>query len=230
MQMSFNDVYYKIIRDLWYDGIEVTPRGMKSKEIIGYKFVLSDPKDNIVTLPGFETNVQYCEEELKWYYSGSNRIDFSPKIEKTWKQFSDDGLHVNSAYGFQIFGIHPDVKINQWKWVVDKFKEDPDTRQAVININLPSHKHSFTKDFPCTISLQMLIRDGKLHWITSIRSNDVFYGVRNDIFCFTSMQRRMAADVGCSLGDYIHFAGSMHLYEKHYDKAINLLKLSGDLK
>jgi thymidylate synthase len=222
---SFNEVYKQILSDLWYNGMETAPRGMKVKELLGYSFKI-DPRDNIITIPGFETNIEYAKEELEWYYSGSNRIDYSPKIQKVWSRYSDDGITVNSNYGHRVFGHKPGY-INQWDWTKNKLTEDKDSRQAVININDITDKFNPTKDFPCTMNIQAFIRDDKLHWVVGMRSNDIFLGLRNDAYCFTEMQKKMAAELSVGVGEYIHNAGSMHLYEKNFDKVQNLL---GDYK
>ena len=56
-----------------------------------------------------------------------------------------------------------------------------------------------------------------------MRSTDAYLGVRNDIFCFTALQRIMAEQLDVSLGHYHHFASSLHLYEKQFKKARNLV-------
>jgi thymidylate synthase len=205
-------------------GIKTKPRGMDVLEIIPYHLVINNPTDRIVTIEGFETNIEYAEEELKWYYAGNNYISFSPVIEKTWKQFSDDGFTVNSAYGYRIFGNHPSAMLNQWTWVVNKLKKDRDSRQCIININLPVDKIHETKDFPCTVYIQVFIRNNKLIWITNMRSQDIVLGMRNDVYCFTKMQEKMAKELNVELGEYHHICGSLHIYTKHFDKLEKVLK------
>jgi len=217
-----NDIYIDIIKDIWYNGIEVSPRGKKVKEILGYK-VVCDPKDNIITLPGLKTNTNYASKELEWYESGTNKIDFDPLINKIWLKFSDDGKTVNSAYGYYIFNkdyaTSQGLKDSQWNLVKEKLKSDNDSRQAIININNTHHKSNYeTKDFPCTIYCQVFIRNNKLYWITNMRSNDIYYGFRNDLYTFTELQKRLAKELGIECGEYIHIAGSMHLYESEFEK------------
>lgn len=219
---TFDEVYLKLLTDVYDKGTETSPRGFKIKELLNYSFSI-DPSDNIVTLPGFETNVGYAKDELEWYYSGSNRIDFSPRIQRVWSKYSDDGETVNSNYGHRVFG-HKQGYLNQWDWVKQKLVSDTDSRQAVINVNDVSDKFSETKDFPCTMYIQVFNRDDALHWLTSMRSNDAVLGVRNDVYCFSEMQKRMAAELGLRAGTYMHHAGSMHLYEKDFDKTKRLLE------
>jgi thymidylate synthase len=172
----------------------------------------------LITIPGFETNIKYAEEELKWYYAATNKIDFSPVIKKTWQKFSDDNMTVNSAYGIRIFGKHKIININQWDWCIEKLKNDIGSRQAIINLNSYFDKLTLTKDFVCTIYFQIFIRNNKLIWITNMRSQDIYYGTRNDIYCFTKMQQRMAKELNIECGEYIHICNSLHIYEQQYYK------------
>jgi thymidylate synthase len=227
---TINEIYKNAVIDVYNNGFTTKPRGMLVKELLAYSLVI-DPKDNIIALPGFETNVAYAKEELEWYLSGTNRIDWSPKIQKIWAKYSDDGITVNSNYGHRIFGNYERMPINQWEWVKNKLIEDPDSRQAVININNAFDKERNSKDVPCTVYLQAFIRDNALHFIGNMRSNDIFFGFRNDVYCFTELQKKMAQELGIKVGNYYHFAGSLHMYEKDFQKAeklIGLEKIIGD--
>lgn len=220
--MSTNETYARGLIAAYQNGLETSPRGMKVRELIGYTMRF-DPMDNVITLPGFETNLDYAKEELRWYYNGTPRIDFSPRIQRVWSRYSDDGVHVNSNYGNRMFSHRPENGKSQWQWVVDKLKEDPDSRQAVFNINSVHDKNAPTKDFPCTMSIQAMIRNKDLYWVTHMRSNDAVMGLRNDLYCFTEMQKRMATELGTGLGSYTHIAGSWHLYEKDWSKVEKLI-------
>jgi thymidylate synthase len=52
-----------------------------------------------------------------------------------------------------------------------------------------------------------------------MRSNDAWLGLPHDIFCFTMIQELVARSLGFELGDYKHFAGSLHLYADDVEKA-----------
>jgi thymidylate synthase len=64
-----------------------------------------------------------------------------------------------------------------------------------------------------------LVRDNRLHMLTSMRSNDAWFGLPHDIFTFTILQELVARSLGLELGEYKHVVGSLHLYEKHHDSA-----------
>lgn len=226
---NINTIYKDLLSEVWNEGLETSPRGKKILELIGKKIIL-DPDDCIITLENFETNLHYATIESAWYESGMNSIDFHPLITKIWSKYSDDGKTVNSAYGYYIFNAEHFYKENlqiksQWSWVKEKLKQDPESRQAVININNISHKKNInTKDFPCTIALQFFIRNNQLDMIVMMRSNDLFYGFRNDIYCFSQLQKQMAEELNVELGQYIHFASSLHLYEGQFAAVNDLLK------
>jgi len=80
-----------------------------------------------------------------------------------------------------------------------------------------------SKDVPCTLSLQLLIRDRRLHMVVNMRSNDVVWGLPHDVFSFTCLQEvlmlelREAGVPVDDLGAYHHHAGSLHVYDTHFD-------------
>lgn len=221
--MKFNEIYKELLKQIWFNGIETNPRNMKCKELIGISFILEDPNDNIITIPNFETNLNYAKNEFAWYLSGTDRIDFNEKIQKIWIKYSDDGITVNSNYGNRIYGNKKGF-INQWEWIKEKLKNDSSSRQCVFNINCIEDKFKETKDFPCTMYAQVFIRENKLYWLTNMRSNDIFFGTRNDVYCFTEWQKLLANELKIDLGSYIHFTGSIHLYENCYSKVEKLLE------
>ena len=77
-----------------------------------------------------------------------------------------------------------------------------------------------TNDLNCTVCLQFIVRDEKLYCTTYMRSNDLWLGFPYDVFQFTCIQIRMAMELGLDIGSYTHIAGSLHIYERDFEKAI----------
>lgn len=46
----------------------------------------------------------------------------------------------------------------------------------------------------------------------TMRSNDAYFGLPHDVFCFTMLQEMMARRLGYDVGEYYHYVGSMHVY------------------
>ncbi len=72
---------------------------------------------------------------------------------------------------------------------------------------------SDSRDTPCTVSLQFLLRDGLLNLRVSMRSNDLWLGVPYDFMTFSCLHRTMAVALDVNPGTYVHTVGSMHVYE-----------------
>jgi thymidylate synthase len=120
----------------------------------------------------------------------------------------------SDLYPFQQGSYGPPF-VEQVRYVVDTLKANDESRQAVMTIWRPNPRWS--KDIPCTLSLQFLIRDDKLHTIVTMRSSDVFTGLIYDMFCFTAMSAVVLAYLDFSdveLGTCWINAGSSHLYKK----------------
>lgn len=192
-------------------------------EILNAHVVITDPTYGIITSPGRGLAMRYAIGELLWYLSGSNRTKDIALYAKRWNELSDNGTHANSAYGHRIFHMYG---FDQWDHVKELLTKDNTSRRAIIHIKEASPFES--KDIPCTIALQYLIRDNRLHATTFMRSNDIWFGFPYDVFSFTAMQIKMAFELGVDIGTYTHIAGSLHLYQRDYEKyKINIAKLEG---
>lgn len=194
---------------------ECAPRGLAIKELIDCNIEITNPLDRIIQTPDRKTNVSYAFGELLWYLSGRNDLKTIGYYSTRMVSFSDDGLTLNSAYGYRIFGHHPMIGFDQWAHVKKLLTEDPDSRQAIIHLHTPNDKK--TKDEVCTLSLQFLIRAGKLQMITTMRSNDIVLGFTYDVFSFTMLQEMMAYELKVEIGSYFHKVGSMHIYERDFN-------------
>lgn len=172
--------------------------------------VIKDPRQGLVLSEKRNLSLKYAVGELLWYLSGSNMVSAISPYSKVWEKLSDDGETVNSAYGHRIYRK---FGFDQWGYVKNLLQKDPLSRQAVIHIKEPNNQP--TMDLPCTICIQYFIRDNRLHSAVYMRSNDIWMGFPYDVFCFTSLQVKMAMELGVDLGEYTHIAGSLHLYERN---------------
>lgn len=186
--------------------------GAVAAEIINAITVVKDPTRMIVKSEARKMPMRYAVGELLWYLSGSNKLKDIGLFSSAWNRMSDDGETVNSCYGHKIQHFYG---FDQWQDVINRLKADPNSRQAVIQIKNPRPMSEPTKDTPCTLSLQFLLRDGSLNLTTTMRSNDVWTGVPYDMFSFCSMQVMMAMILGVDVGTYTHQAGSLHIYERN---------------
>ena len=186
--------------------------GVVVGELLNACITIKDPTRCILKSRKRKMPTRYAIGELLWYLSGSNKVDDIGVYSKVWKNLTDNGETVNSAYGYRIFEKYG---FDQMDYVYKVLKEHPDSRQAVIHIKDAINYLDYpTKDVPCTIALQYFIRDGKLHTTTYMRSNDIWTGFPYDVFSFTAFQTMLAFKLNVGIGEYTHIAGSLHLYER----------------
>ena len=74
---------------------------------------------------------------------------------------------------------------NQYNYCIEQLLTNPNSKKAVMTI-YNGEEHSYeTKDNPCTMSMQFIIRENKLHMTTIMRSNDIYFGLPYDLPFFT---------------------------------------------
>lgn len=203
---SVDEAYRHACHELLINGHKVGG----TKELTNYSFQLTDIDKNIVNIRNISKS--YLLGEMLWYASGRNDVDFISHFAKLWSRISDDHVTSNSAYGYIMLTKHG---FNQIEKIIKLLNTDRDTRRAVININVPNEHVIETKDEPCTIALDFMIRDGKLCCTCMMRSNDIWYGLPYDVAFFTELQKYIAQRVNAEYGTYTHFAVSLHVYDRN---------------
>lgn len=204
---SIAEFYYRAYDDMM-NANEVGPRGLKTKEIIAPEILLTNPKNRLAYNKDRRFGLKFAITEALLLFSSTNKVKYVSHYNKTLKNFSDDGQTLYGSYGLRI--------ADNIEKVVEKLKRDESSRQAVLTILQNNDPFVETKDVPCTLSLQFLIRDNKLNMIVNMRSNDIMWGIPYDMFMFSVLQEAIANTLEIGLGWYIHRPASLHLYEKHY--------------
>lgn len=213
---SINDVWEQLVAEL-ATSPEASPRGMKVRELTGVQMHVRDSRRNVFVSERRRLNYRFMVAEWLWIWFGRDDVATIAQYNRNVAQFSDDGLRFYGAYG-------PRIR-RSWDAVRDKLRavDDPDTRQAVVQIYEQRDAGAVTKDTPCTLGFQFLARGGRLHAVVTMRSNDVWLGLPYDFFNFTQLQATMAAEVGMPAGPITVNVGSSHLYEQHWEPAKGVL-------
>ncbi|WP_158443095.1 thymidylate synthase [Rubrivivax gelatinosus] len=209
----------RVYRQLLTRGTSIEPTKGSAREIYGALLKLSAPR---LRLSRTESRglLFSCLGELLWILAGSNALDFIAYYIPEYAKSSDDEQTVFGAYGPRMFGTGPNEQLAR---VISSLKSKPDSRQAVIQLFDRHDILEYHRDIPCTCTLQFVIRDRRLHMLTSMRSNDAWLGLPHDVFAFTMVQELVARSLGVKLGEYRHFVGSLHLYKRDDKKAIRYL-------
>lgn len=153
--------------------------------------------------------------ELLWYLARSDKLDFIFPYVEQYKKDAVGGI-IEGAYGPRLFAMRG--AIDQIANVAELLVKKPTTRRAVIQLFNAEDIATDHKEIPCTTTLQFFIRDGCLHMSTTLRSNDAYWGLPHDVFCFTMIQEMLARRLQVDLGEYYQYVGSMHVYERFFEK------------
>lgn len=207
---TFAEVYDKLLISLLEEGKEVSPRGMLTKELMQETFCIEDPNSSLIYIPGRNFSLVHAIHESFLIFCDDNHVKVAGYFNKNIAQFSDDGKTLHGSYGHRI--------ATKMQGVLDKLKEDHDTRQALLTIHRVDDSIVETKDPPCTITLQFTIRDEKLNMHVYMRSNDIVWGTPYDVFVFTTIQKVFANTLGVPVGKYYHTATSLHMYERDFER------------
>jgi thymidylate synthase len=106
--------------------------------------------------------------------------------------------------------------VRQLPFVYEELRRNPDTRRAVMNIR-DFAVDSRNSHPACLQSMQFMIRDGLLHLMVMMRSNDAVQATFMNAFAFIALQCRVAGDLGVGVGSYTHTAHSFHAYERSFE-------------
>jgi thymidylate synthase len=217
---NLNDAFLSLLQDVFENGQAVSARGSEQKELLFCNFTIENPDDLNITSAARKFSIDYATSEWLWYLSANPKVNNIGKLAKIWQMIRDENGEAESNYGCY---LKP-----QWNWVIEELVSDRDTRRATIVINQPHHKGKNKADYPCTHYLHFFIRDNKLHLGVNMRSNDIIFGLCNDVFTFSLFQQLMLNELNSrgenvELGTYNHHAGSLHLYERHYAMANKII-------
>lgn len=222
---SHSEVWLRALKQVVESGRRVSPRGMETFELPWMQLETYDPLTIPLSVKGREfKDVIGILEGLSLVGEFNVPEMFTGRVAK-FEKFMDDGV-LWGAYGQRAHGAFGNV--------VDLLTRDPDSRQAVVTFF--NHDRDLNRqklDIPCTISAQFLMRDQKngpdpedrenvLELGISMRSNDLWLGTPYDFVQFTILQASVAQALGARVGRYVHRVGSLHLYERDYQRSAGL--------
>tara|TARA_Y100000389_G_scaffold204849_1_gene260149 strand:- start:9623 stop:10504 length:882 start_codon:yes stop_codon:yes gene_type:complete len=228
---SFADVYRDSLSDLLtLPKYKSSPRGLACKETTDIALVIKDPLQAFYSNNRRSSQLKYIAAELLWYFNRSDDVNFITKYASFWQHIKNSDDTVNSSYGNLLF--NPSIvqnDLSQYEWALESLIKDKDSRQAVMHFNLPRHQYSSNKDFVCTMYGIFHIRNNKLNFKVSMRSNDAILGTPTDIAFFTILQQQTLLHLQetypeLTLGIYTHCVDSYHIYEKNFEIASDMLK------
>jgi len=218
MKQEFTTVWLDTVKDIINSGKVVSPRGQHTREL-PQRTITVNMNYPVLTIPSRKLSYKFMAAEAYWILSGDNRVKTIAPFNERISQFSDDGQTFFGAYGPKV--------VDQLTFVVDKLREDNDSRQAGLTIwreNPPA-----TKDVPCTIAIFFNIRNAKLNCHVFMRSSDAWLGLPYDVFNFSMLTHLVCGllnnvgDINVRPGGLYLTAASSHLYFRDINAAVDCI-------
>lgn len=216
---SLDDLLYATYTDILKNGKEINSKRGKNKELINYSATLINPRMR-TSMSLDRKLVKSKFAEFAWYLSKEKNLDYIKPYIAAYNSEEQENNKILGAYGPKIFGAS-DSQISQFERIIEQISKRQDTKQAYLVISeIEDYKfrHAKYSSPPCTAGLHFYVRGGKLNLTVYMRSNDTYFGLPHDLFCFTMLQEIVACRIDIPMGLYTHYATSMHIYETHLDQ------------
>lgn len=225
----------EVKRDLAEMGIVVRPATMQdkyvkgnpdyeTKELQNYSYCLLNAKSQ--DIPGVTQPWADAEFEERvtdpWErdWEGKRILFQTPEFinpgeawklrEEVWSEYMHDG---KLAYTYNELLWNND----QLTKIMNRLKEDPDSRQLWISLWNPDKDPDFlggVSRVPCSLGYGLQVRDGKLNLHYVMRSCDFVTHFRNDVYLAIKFLEWVAEKTGYPVGDFTHTMFSCHVYNK----------------
>lgn len=220
MKNNFHDIYLELLEKHMSFDFYNKPRDQAQYERIMTSFELDNPIERVVYSEERKINLTFQFAEFFWYISGDDSLSFIGYYAPNMRKYSADQKTLKgTAYGSRFYKRLSNGR-TQIETVIELLNKQPETKRAVLQIYEAEELSDQNNiDVACTLSLQFLIRNGKLNCIAFMRANDMFVGMSSDVFSFTMIQEYIARRLGVEIGTYYHVVGSSHIYEVNFAKA-----------
>lgn len=225
---TFNDAYAHVAKALGVTGEKTTVRGTTTVECMGAWIRVEHPQRRLVTCYGRNINVAFALAEAIWILGGRRDVEMLKFYNSKIAQFSDDSKVFNAAYGYRLRQAHGYDQIED---AILTLQDDPGSRRAVMTIWHPDDRGwvanpadhpafdvhlNHTKDRACNVLAHPMVRNGKLWWFQTVRSNDLVLGVPYNWMQWTHVQEYMARRLQVEVGPFINEIHSLHAYIDTY--------------
>lgn len=194
-------------------------------EILGASFEADE--ESIFGVP----DENYIRREIQWYESQSRSVeDFPGGAPTIWKQVASRSGLINSNYGYLIWNP---ANGRQYLRVRQELETNPNSRRATMIYTRPTMHYDYytdgMSDFVCTNAVSYYIRDGLLHAVVQMRSNDAVYGYKNDRAWQLHVMDLLCRDLKIGRGTLHWQVQNLHVYSRHY-KLVEDFKLTQTTK
>jgi thymidylate synthase len=227
---TFDTIYKNLIKKIMEEGIEELNErtGHKTRALPGLTFQIDLEKDGFPILTLRKNPIKSPIAEQVWFITGDKDTEFLRKYTKMWDEFIEEDGTITSAYGYR-WRHH--FERDQLGKLVELLQKDPSSRHGVVITWDPKddgYGGTPKKNVPCPFTFTVNIIGGRLNLHNIIRSNDMMLGCPFDTFGFSLLMMTLAQKLGVKPGIYTHTISNAHIYDTHYEGALELIKREND--
>lgn len=230
---NWDECYNEVLRDLAEMGIVVRPKTMQDKNIEGnpdyetkelqnysYSLLNANSKDITgVTQPWADKEFEERITDPWLRNADGSHYQFNGFINpgtawkeraEVWTEYIHNGK-MAYTYNEMIW------KNDQCYKILERLKEDPDSRQLWISLWNPEKDPDFLGGIsrvPCSLGYGFQVRNGKLNMHYVMRSCDFITHFRNDVYLAIKFLEWVASQTGYEVGNFTHTMFSLHVYNK----------------
>ena len=113
----------------------------------------------------------------------------------------------DEGYLVRPYGFWPGL----YQVIIDHLRADPESKRCVFTFQEPDFIRP-APETPCALTMQFLLRSGRLWTINTYRSHDFFAGNITDPIRASVVQQAIAYELGVKPGPIIFQDGSLHYY------------------
>ncbi len=182
-----------------------------TKELVAYSYAIRDVSDKDELLSAFnkDSDKIWCMAEFEERI-GRKKVNPGEayKHRQVWEEFLHDGKFSYT------YSERMGEQVNN---AIETFKTNQACRNSIIAMwdpRIDTDRIGGKQRVPCTMYYQPLIRNGKVHMIYNIRSNDLFTHWCNDIWLAIRLQEHIAEQLNLPVGTFYQHVGSLHAYMK----------------
>ena len=215
---SADDAWCKASARFGVEGVasHSNSRAGETKELLHTILSVSEPRNRWVASRRPTINPAFALAEVIWIMRGCRDAKFLTFFNSSLPKFVGNGRTYHGAYGHR---LRSRFSLDQLDQAYNVLLHNPNSRQVVLQIwsvedDFPRRSGKpAAKDVPCNVSSLLKVRDGRLMWTQIMRSNDLHRGTPYNFIQFTTLQEVIAGWLGLEMGEYVHVADSLHVYQ-----------------
>jgi len=212
--------YKDLVDEVLHSGEEYFGRNGKTRALFGRQIAFNlSAGFPIVT--GRRIYYKGVLGELAAFLAGPTHVNhFKSQGCHYWDKFADEDGRMRLAYGNAWRSFHG---VDQMERLIDGLQNEPYSRRHIITAWDPSGLDELTLQC-CHYCYQWNVRaDGALDMIWIQRSVDMMLGLPSDIILAAALNMLVAQTIGREPGKIVLQLGNCHIYEEHWETAIEYL-------